>query len=133
MIKISYELQFRTREANLLIAQAETDTSGHKTFDIPKCNLVLRFDPPSTYIKYDGGKRLLSQSAESLHGILVDKKYKDSFYEQLKNFKTLEEYLIKRNVNSEEPGPIDLCLDFEADVDQIDEIMANVTIDEGYS
>ena len=43
--------KFRTREANLLIAQAETEASNEKQFDIPRCNLVLRFDPPSTYIK----------------------------------------------------------------------------------
>ena len=71
--------KFRTREANLLIAQAETEAVSEKSFDIPRCNLVLRFDPPSTYIKYDNGKRLLSQSPDSLHGILVDKRDKLMF------------------------------------------------------
>lgn len=122
--------KFRTREANLLIAQAETGTAHHKTFDIPKCNLVLRFDPPTTYIKYDGGKRLLSQSSDSLHGILVDKLFKDSFYEKLKNFKTLEEYLITRNLKSEEPGPIELCLDLGQEHEGFDPLL-NVVFDEG--
>ena len=122
--------KFRTREANLLIAQTETDQSGHKIFDIPKCNLVLRFDPPKTYIKYDGGKRLLSQSPDSLHGILIDKRIKDSFYEKLKNFKTLEEYLISRNVTSEEAGPVELCLDLDRDEAEDAQPMANVVIDE---
>ena len=103
--------KFRTREANLLIAQAETEAVSEKSFDIPRCNLVLRFDPPSTYIKYDNGKRLLSQSPDSLHGILVDKRDKLMFTNKLKNFKTLEEYLIKRNDTAEEAGPLELCMD----------------------
>ena len=91
--------------------KAETEASNEKSFDIPRCNLVLRFDPPSTYIKYDNGKRLLSQSTDSLHGILVDKRDKEKFTMKLKNFKTLEEYLIKRNEMAEEAGPLELCMD----------------------
>jgi len=67
------------------------------------------------------------QSPDSLHGILVDKQFKDSFYEKLKNFKTLEEYLITRNLKSEEPGPQDLCLDLDTENENL---MDHVIIDE---
>ena len=72
----------------------------------------------STYIKYDNGKRLLSQSPDSLHGILVDKCDKEKFTTKLTNFKTLEEYLIKRNDTAEEAGPLELCMDLLKD-DQV--------------
>ena len=126
--------KFRTREANLLVAQAETEATHEKSFDIPRCNLVLRFDPPSTYIKYDNGKRLLSQSSDSLHGILVDKRDKERFTMKLKNFKTLEEYLIKRNETAEEAGPLELCMDLlteeDGEAETVKKEQKQVTIDE---
>ena len=80
----------RTREANILIAQAETENEDHHHFDIPKCKLVLRFDPPGSYLRYDDGKRLLSQQNDALYGILIDKDEKLRFCKLLQEFKTLE-------------------------------------------
>ena len=105
--------KFRTREANILIAQAETENEKHRHFDIPKCNLVLRFDPPGSYLRYDGGKRLLSQQNDALYGILIDKDEKLRFCKLLEEFKTLEEYLKHRSSLAEEAGPAELCLDLD--------------------
>ncbi|CBY11646.1 unnamed protein product [Oikopleura dioica] len=105
--------KFRTREANILIAQAETENEAHRHFDIPKCNLVVRFDAPGSYLRYDGGKRLLSQQNDALYGILINKKEKIQFCRMLEEFKMLEEYLKNRASLAEEAGPAELCLDLD--------------------
>ena len=53
---------------------------------------------------------------------------------KLKNFKTLEEYLIKRNETAEEAGPLELCMDLLTEDDgdklKVESETKQVTIDE---
>ncbi|XP_067682625.1 endoribonuclease Dicer-like [Haliotis asinina] len=81
--------KFRMQELNLLISTSVLEEG----VDIPKCNLVVRFDPPKDYRSYTLAKgRARSRDAEYI--ILVERDKKNTFTEELKIFKGIEEVLI---------------------------------------
>ncbi|ESP02872.1 hypothetical protein LOTGIDRAFT_111015 [Lottia gigantea] len=81
--------KFRMQELNLLIA---TKVLEHGV-DIPKCNLVVRFDPPRDYKSYTLSKGR-ARARDSDYVILLNEENEKLFSEDLKLFKEIEEILI---------------------------------------
>nr|KAG5691629.1 hypothetical protein BaRGS_023800 [Batillaria attramentaria] len=81
--------KFRMQERNLLISTSVLEEG----VDIPKCNLVVRFDPPRDYRSYTLSKgRARARDAEYV--ILVDEDLMEDFSEELQVFKGIEQVLI---------------------------------------
>ncbi|XP_039260610.2 endoribonuclease Dicer-like [Styela clava] len=79
---------FRSHEINLLIS-----TNCLEEFaDIPKCNLVLRFDVPDTYKSYILSKSRV-RSNNSTYMMLVNEEEKNEFMTRLQEYKKIEKVL----------------------------------------
>lgn len=93
--------KFRTKVYNLVVATSVVEEG----MDIPKCNLVIRFDPPENYRAYVQSKGR-ARVNDSLYVLMVNSKEKESFIDVLSDFKTVEEvrfslkkiYIILHNV-----------------------------------
>ncbi|GFS16252.1 endoribonuclease Dicer [Elysia marginata] len=78
--------KFRTQEVNLVIATPELEEG----IDIPKCNLVVRFDPPKDYRSYTLSKgRARARDASFI--ILLDADTYEGFQSRLGVFKGIEQ------------------------------------------
>ncbi|RUS80555.1 hypothetical protein EGW08_011695 [Elysia chlorotica] len=78
--------KFRTQEVNLVIATPELEEG----IDIPKCNLVVRFDPPKDYRSYTLSKgRARARDASFI--ILLDADTCEGFQSRLEVFKGIEQ------------------------------------------
>lgn len=77
--------KFRAHETNLLIATSVVEEG----VDIPKCNLVVRFDLPTEYRSYVQSKGR-ARAPISNYVMLADTDKIKSFEEDLKTYKAIE-------------------------------------------
>lgn len=83
--------QFRLKNLNLLFATSSLPAGA----DLPKCNLVVQFDPPADFKMFVLSKTK-AQANKSAYHILTDTRLHDNFPETLENFKLIEEILTSR-------------------------------------
>ncbi|GFO41768.1 endoribonuclease dicer [Plakobranchus ocellatus] len=81
--------KFRTQEVNLVIATPELEEG----IDIPKCNLVVRFDPPKDYRSYTLSKGR-ARARDASYIILLDEDSYEGFQTRLEIFKGIEQVLL---------------------------------------
>uniref|UniRef100_A0A8C5KCH4 Endoribonuclease Dicer n=1 Tax=Jaculus jaculus TaxID=51337 RepID=A0A8C5KCH4_JACJA len=98
--------KFRAHETNLLIATSIVEEG----VDIPKCNLVVRFDLPTEYRSYVQSKGR-ARAPISNYVMLADTDKIQSFQEDLKTYKAIEKILRNKCSKSVDGG--------EADVDAV--------------
>uniref|UniRef100_I3NGE2 Endoribonuclease Dicer n=1 Tax=Ictidomys tridecemlineatus TaxID=43179 RepID=I3NGE2_ICTTR len=98
--------KFRAHETNLLIATSIVEEG----VDIPKCNLVVRFDLPTEYRSYVQSKGR-ARAPISNYIMLADTDKRKSFEEDLKTYKAIEKILRNKCSKSVDTG--------EADVDPV--------------
>ncbi|KAH9519444.1 Endoribonuclease Dicer [Bulinus truncatus] len=84
--------KFRTQECNLVIATLELEEG----IDIPKCNLVVRFDPPKDFRAYALSKGR-ARAREAVYVILLDNDNFEGFNSSLRVFKGIEQVLLGEN------------------------------------
>ncbi|KAK6999788.1 endoribonuclease Dicer [Biomphalaria glabrata] len=84
--------KFRTQECNLVIATLELEEG----IDIPKCNLVVRFDPPKDFRAYALSKGR-ARARDAVYVILLDNDNFEGFNSSLKVFKGIEQVLLGEN------------------------------------
>lgn len=77
--------KFRAHETNLLIATSIVEEG----VDIPKCNLVVRFDLPTEYRSYVQSKGR-ARAPVSNYIMLADSERTKAFEEDLKTYKAIE-------------------------------------------
>uniref|UniRef100_A0A671MDI4 ribonuclease III n=1 Tax=Sinocyclocheilus anshuiensis TaxID=1608454 RepID=A0A671MDI4_9TELE len=94
--------KFRAHETNLLIATSIVEEG----VDIPKCNLVVRFDLPTEYRSYVQSKGR-ARAPVSNYIMLADSERTNTFEEDLKTYKAIEKILRNKCSKSAE------CSDFE--------------------
>ncbi|MBN3287584.1 DICER Endoribonuclease, partial [Polyodon spathula] len=80
--------KFRAHETNLLIATSIVEEG----VDIPKCNLVVRFDLPAEYRSYVQSKGR-ARAPVSNYVMLADTEITKTFEEDLKTYKSIEKIL----------------------------------------
>lgn len=91
--------KFRAHETNLLIATSIVEEG----VDIPKCNLVVRFDLPTEYRSYVQSKGR-ARAPISNYIMLADTDKIKSFEEDLKTYKAIEKILRNKCSKSVESG-----------------------------
>uniref|UniRef100_A0A8B9L9X1 ribonuclease III n=1 Tax=Astyanax mexicanus TaxID=7994 RepID=A0A8B9L9X1_ASTMX len=96
--------KFRAHETNLLIATSIVEEG----VDIPKCNLVVRFDLPTEYRSYVQSKGR-ARAPVSNYIMLADSECTKAFEEDLKTYKAIEKILRNKCSKSAE------CNDYEVD------------------
>lgn len=77
--------KFRAHETNLLIATSIVEEG----VDIPKCNLVVRFDLPTEYRSYVQSKGR-ARAPVSNYIMLADSERTQAFQEDLTTYKAIE-------------------------------------------
>lgn len=85
--------KFRAHETNLLIATSIVEEG----VDIPKCNLVVRFDLPTEYRSYVQSKGR-ARAPISNYIMLADTDKIKSFEEDLKTYKAIEKVCGQRTM-----------------------------------
>ncbi|KAL6477362.1 hypothetical protein MHYP_G00131970 [Metynnis hypsauchen] len=96
--------KFRAHETNLLIATSIVEEG----VDIPKCNLVVRFDLPTEYRSYVQSKGR-ARAPVSNYIMLADSECTKAFEEDLKTYKAIEKILRNKCSKSAE------CNDYEVE------------------
>ncbi|XP_014865745.1 PREDICTED: endoribonuclease Dicer [Poecilia mexicana] len=91
--------KFRAHETNLLIATSIVEEG----VDIPKCNLVVRFDLPTEYRSYVQSKGR-ARAPVSNYIMLADSERTKSFEEDLTTYKAIEKILRNKCSKSVEAG-----------------------------
>ncbi|XP_053331205.1 endoribonuclease Dicer [Spea bombifrons] len=91
--------KFRAHETNLLIATSIVEEG----VDIPKCNLVVRFDLPSEYRSYVQSKGR-ARAPISNYVMLANTDKMRSFEEDLKTYKAIEKILRNKCSKSKDCG-----------------------------
>ncbi|XP_012942349.1 endoribonuclease Dicer [Aplysia californica] len=81
--------KFRTQECNLVIATQELEEG----IDIPKCNLVVRFDPPCDYKSYALSKGR-ARARDAMYVILLNQENFETFNANVGIFKEIEQVLL---------------------------------------
>ncbi|GFU19604.1 endoribonuclease Dicer [Nephila pilipes] len=81
--------KFRTRIYNLVIATSVIEEG----MDIPKCNVVIRFDPPENFRAYIQSKGR-ARVNDSSYILMVKSTCKAAFEDTLADYKTVEELLL---------------------------------------
>lgn len=90
--------KFRMQETNLLVATSNFEEG----IDIPKCNLVVCFDPPKDYKSYSQSKaRARARNANFI--MLVDSEKARPFNIELKTYKRIEQVLLRKYNNQLDP------------------------------
>ncbi|XP_058511537.1 endoribonuclease Dicer [Ochotona princeps] len=95
--------KFRAHETNLLIATSIVEEG----VDIPKCNLVVRFDLPTEYRSYVQSKGR-ARAPISNYIMLADTDKIKSFEEDLKTYKAIEKILRNKCSTSIDTGEADI-------------------------
>ncbi|KAM7156444.1 endoribonuclease Dicer isoform 2-T8 [Molossus nigricans] len=95
--------KFRAHETNLLIATSIVEEG----VDIPKCNLVVRFDLPTEYRSYVQSKGR-ARAPISNYIMLADTDRIKSFEEDLKTYKAIEKILRNKCSKSVDTGETDI-------------------------
>lgn len=95
--------KFRAHETNLLIATSIVEEG----VDIPKCNLVVRFDLPTEYRSYVQSKGR-ARAPISNYVMLADTDKIKSFEEDLKTYKAIEKILRNKCSKSVDTGEADM-------------------------
>ncbi|CAK6431767.1 unnamed protein product [Pipistrellus nathusii] len=95
--------KFRAHETNLLIATSIVEEG----VDIPKCNLVVRFDLPTEYRSYVQSKGR-ARAPISNYIMLADTDKIKGFEEDLKTYKAIEKILRNKCSKSADTGETDL-------------------------
>ncbi|XP_014235184.1 endoribonuclease Dcr-1 [Trichogramma pretiosum] len=83
--------KFRMRDCNLLICTSILEEG----IDIPKCNLVLRFDFPKNYKSYALCKSR-ARTAEALHILLISEANSDACITKVADFHYIEKILLSK-------------------------------------
>ncbi|KAM9569683.1 endoribonuclease Dicer-like isoform 1-T2 [Salvelinus alpinus] len=104
--------KFRAHETNLLIATSIVEEG----VDIPKCNLVVRFDLPTEYRSYVQSKGR-ARAPVSNYVMLAESERTKTFEEDLKTYKAIEKIL--RNKCSKAAGVGDFEVEPVQDDDNI--------------
>ncbi|CAB1335496.1 unnamed protein product [Coregonus sp. 'balchen'] len=104
--------KFRAHETNLLIATSIVEEG----VDIPKCNLVVRFDLPTEYRSYVQSKGR-ARAPVSNYIMLAESERTKTFEEDLKTYKAIEKIL--RNKCSKAAGVSDFEVEPVLDDDNI--------------
>uniref|UniRef100_T1J2F6 ribonuclease III n=1 Tax=Strigamia maritima TaxID=126957 RepID=T1J2F6_STRMM len=104
--------RFRLHECNLLV----TTSVLQEGIDIPKCNLVVRFDLPRDYKAYVQCKGR-ARASKSHFVLLTESCETNGFVDDLARFKTIEEVLLSRCHEREVPT------DEESDPKMSDELL----------
>uniref|UniRef100_A0A1A8I4D8 ribonuclease III n=2 Tax=Nothobranchius TaxID=28779 RepID=A0A1A8I4D8_NOTKU len=94
--------KFRAHETNLLIATSIVEEG----VDIPKCNLVVRFDLPADYRSYVQSKGR-ARAPVSNYIMLADSERTKSFEEDLTTYKAIEKILRNKCFKSVEVGELE--------------------------
>lgn len=81
--------KFRAHETNLLIATSIVEEG----VDIPKCNLVVRFDLPTEYRSYVQSKGR-ARAPVSNYIMLADSERTKAFEEDLSTYKAIEKVIV---------------------------------------
>lgn len=97
--------KFRMHECNILISTSVLEEG----FDLPKCNLVVRFDQPASYRSYVQCKGR-ARAPNALHVIMVSPKVVDNFYKDVnaENSDSLNHFYIcnflknRKNLNDDD-------------------------------
>ncbi|KAL0276264.1 UNVERIFIED_CONTAM: hypothetical protein PYX00_003870 [Menopon gallinae] len=88
--------KFRTRECNVLIGTSFLEEG----IDLPKCNLVIRFNVPQNYRSYVFSKER-ARATDSLFCLLINDTERDGFVQRLAEFIEIERLLLKKCMNLE--------------------------------
>ncbi|KAM7288423.1 endoribonuclease Dcr-1 [Ixodes scapularis] len=84
--------KFRARECNLLVATSVVEEG----IEVPRCNLVVRFDPPENLRAYMLSKGK-AKAAHSRYFVLVPREESARFLEDLHDHRTTEQILLERS------------------------------------
>ncbi|XP_046903595.1 endoribonuclease Dicer [Hypomesus transpacificus] len=95
--------KFRAHETNLLIATSIVEEG----VDIPKCNLVVRFDLPTEYRSYVQSKGR-ARAPVSNYIMLADSERTKTFEEDLKTYKAIEKILRNKCSKSAEASDFEV-------------------------
>ncbi|XP_033114296.1 endoribonuclease Dicer-like isoform X2 [Anneissia japonica] len=88
--------RFRRHETNLLFATSVIEEG----VDVPRCNVVVRFDLPKHYRSYTQSKGR-ARAADSFYIMLTDVSESEEFQEDLHQFREIDKILQKRCHNRE--------------------------------
>lgn len=88
--------RFRMHECNLLIATSVLEEG----MELPRCNLVVRFDEPQSYRSYVHCKGR-ARAADAHFILLIEKANSQLFVRQLAEFMCIEQVLLKKCMNQE--------------------------------
>lgn len=84
--------KFRSRECNLLVATSVVEEG----IEVPRCNLVVRFDPPENFRAYVQSKGK-AKAAGSRYFVLVPDDESGRFLGDLHDYRTTEQILLERS------------------------------------
>nr|XP_054928461.1 endoribonuclease Dcr-1-like isoform X3 [Dermacentor andersoni] len=84
--------KFRSRECNLLVATSVVEEG----IEVPRCNLVVRFDPPENFRAYVQSKGK-AKAAGSRYFVLVPHDESGRFLGDLHDYRTTEQILLERS------------------------------------
>ncbi|XP_065199938.1 endoribonuclease Dcr-1 [Planococcus citri] len=86
--------KFRTRECNILIGTSMLEEG----IDFPKCNLVIGFDPPTSFRSYIYSKSKASANNANFF-LMYELPFKEKFVNDLAKYYEIEQLLLKRCFN----------------------------------